>query len=93
MSVAVGDRIAPLLCAPPGSVSMLPNVTIASAVLLSCLEYRPPRNRIVMIEGEFPSVRYVYESLATRLGAEIVTVDEARRLGSSEIKLVGRPAA
>ena len=30
MSVAVGDRIAPLLGAPAGSVSMLPNVTIAS---------------------------------------------------------------
>ncbi len=74
MSVAVGDRVAPLLGAPPGSVSMLPNVTIASAVVLSCLEYAPPRNRIVMIEGEFPSVRYVYESLATRLGAEIVVV-------------------
>ncbi len=74
MSVAVGDEIAPLLGAVPGSVSMLPNVTVASAVALSCLDYAPPRNRIVMIEGEFPSVRYVYESLATRLGARIVTV-------------------
>ena len=83
MSVAVGDRIAPLLCAPPGSVSMLPNVTIASAVVLSCLEYKPPRNRIVMIEGEFPSVRYVYESLATRLGAEIVVVPSAGEDGLS----------
>jgi selenocysteine lyase/cysteine desulfurase len=68
-------------------------VTVASAVALSSIEYPPSRNRIVMVEGEFPSVRYVYESLATRLGAEIVTVDEARRLGSSEIKLVGRSAA
>jgi kynureninase len=74
MSVAVGDEIAPLLGAVPGSVSMLPNVTAASAVALSCLDYAPPRNKIVMIEGEFPSVRYVYDSLATRLGAEIVTV-------------------
>jgi len=74
MSVVVGDVIAPLLGAPPGSVSMLPNVTIASAVVLSSLDYLRPRNRIVMIEGEFPSVRYVYESLATRLGAEIVVV-------------------
>jgi kynureninase len=74
MSVSVGDEIAPLLGAPPGSVSMLPNVTIASAVALSALPYAPPRNRIVMVEGEFPSVRYVYESLATRLGARVVTV-------------------
>jgi kynureninase len=74
MSVAVGDEIAPLLGAASGSVSMLPNVTVASAIALSCLDYAPPRNKIVMIEGEFPSVRYVYESLATRLGAEIVAV-------------------
>ena len=83
MSVAVGDRIAPLLGAPAGSVSMLPNVTTASAVVLSSLEYAPPRNRIVMIEGEFPSVRYVYEALATRLGAEILTVPSPRGDGLS----------
>ena len=74
MSVAVGDGIAPLLGAAAGTVSMLGNVTTASAVALSCLDYAPPRNRIVMVEGEFPSVRYVYESLATRLGGRVVTV-------------------
>src|SRR5262245_49091183 len=74
MSANLADEIAPLLSAPPGSVSMLPNVTIASAVAFSALSFRPPRNRIVMVEGEFPSIRYVYESLATRLGGEIVTV-------------------
>jgi kynureninase len=74
MSVTVGDAVAPLIGAPRGSVSMLPSVTIASAVVLSSLHYRAPRNRIVMIEGEFPSVRYLYESLAARLGAEILVV-------------------
>lgn len=74
LSVTAGDEIAPLLGASAGTVSMLPNVTVASAVLLSALDYRSPRNRIVMIDGEFPSVRYVYESLAARLGAEIVIV-------------------
>jgi kynureninase len=74
LSVTAGDEIAPLLGAAAGTVSMLPNVTVASAVLLSALSYEPPRNRIVMVEGEFPSIRYVYDSLATRLGAEIVTV-------------------
>ncbi len=74
LSARAGDEIAPLLGAPAGSVSMLPNVTTASAVLLSSLSYAPPRNRIVMIDGEFPSIRYVYESLATRLGAEVVSV-------------------
>jgi kynureninase len=74
MSATVGDRIAPLIGAPSGTVSMLPNVTVASAVVLLSLGCAPPRSRIVMIEGEFPSVRYVYESLATRLGVEIRVV-------------------
>jgi kynureninase len=74
LSVTVGDGIAPLFGAAAGTVSMLPNVTAASAVALSCLDYEPQRDRIVMIDGEFPSVRYVYSSLATRLGGRVVSV-------------------
>lgn len=74
MSATVGDTIAPLIGAAPGTVSMLPNVTAASAAIMSSFSYAPPRNRVVMIDGEFPSVRYVYDSLATRLGAEVVVV-------------------
>jgi kynureninase len=74
MSVEVGDILAPILGAPRGSVVMLPNVTTAEAVVLSSFEYRPPRNRVLIVEGEFPSVRYVYDRLARRFGAEIVTV-------------------
>jgi kynureninase len=74
MSIDVGDIIAPLIGAPPGSVVMLPNVTSAEAVVLSSYEYTAPRNRVVLVDGEFPSVRYIYDRLARRLGAEIVTV-------------------
>jgi kynureninase len=74
MSVAVGDEIAPLIGAAAGSVTMLPNVTVTAAVLLSSLEFRPPRNRIVMVDGEFPTARYLVETLGPRLGAEIVVV-------------------
>jgi kynureninase len=74
MSIDVGDIIAPLIGAPPGSVVMLPNVTTAEAVVLSSYDYTAPRNRVVIVDGEFPSVRYIYDRLARRLGAEIVTV-------------------
>jgi kynureninase len=74
MSIEVGDIIAPLIGAPPGSVVMLPNVTTAEAVVLSSYEYTAPRNRVVIVDGEFPSVRYIYDRLARRLGAEIVNV-------------------
>lgn len=74
MPVTVGDEIAPLLGAGPGEVVMMPNVTTAQASVLSALDYPESRNRIVMTALDFPSVRYVYDALATRLGAEIVVV-------------------
>lgn len=70
----VADEVAPLIGAAPGEMVMLPNVTLAQATVLSALTYEAPRNRIVMTELDFPSVRYVYDHLATRLGAEIVVV-------------------
>lgn len=77
MPLKVGDEIAPLIGAKDGEVVMIPNVTMAQATVLSSLEYTAPRNRIVMTALDFPSVRYVYDSLATRLGAEIVVVPPA----------------
>jgi kynureninase len=74
MPVAVGGVIAPLIGAGSGEVVMIPNVTMAQATVLSSLDYPPGRNRIVMTALDFPSVSYVYQSLATRLGAEIVVV-------------------
>jgi kynureninase len=74
MPITVGDEIAPLMGAAAGSVVMFPNVTIAQAAVLSALEYTPPRDTIVMTALDFPSVRYVYDGLARRLGARIVVV-------------------
>jgi kynureninase len=77
MPVSVGDGIAPLIGAGSGEVVMIPNVTMAQATVLSALDYPASRNRIVMTALDFPSVSYVYTSLATRLGAEIVVVPAA----------------
>ncbi|HVR43560.1 MAG TPA: aminotransferase class V-fold PLP-dependent enzyme [Thermoanaerobaculia bacterium] len=74
MSAEVGDMVAPFVGAEPGSIVMLPNVTTAEAVVISALDFAPPRSRVVMAEGEFPSVRYVWSGLARRLGAEIELV-------------------
>ncbi len=75
MPVVVGDEIAPLIGAGAGEVAMVPNVTIAHAGILSSLDYAPPRDRIVMTSLDFPSVRYVYDGLARRLGARVVVVE------------------
>ena len=90
MPLDVGNEIAPLLGAAPGEVVMVPNVSLGQATIFSALEYPAARNRIVMTELDFPSVRYVYDRLATRLGAEIVvipsddgiTIDEERLLAA-----------
>ena len=81
MPGTVGDEIAPLLGAGPGEVVMFPNVSIAQAAVLSALDYAPPRDTIVMTALDFPSVRYVYDVLAKRLGARIVVVGSDDGIG------------
>src|SRR4051812_48557300 len=81
MPVRVGDEIAPLIGANAGEVAMLPNVTIAQTSVLSALDYSRGRDTIVMTELDFPSVRYVYDHLATRLGARIVVVPSDDGIG------------
>jgi kynureninase len=79
MSMTVGDRIGRLIGAPPGSTVMHQNVTVGSAVVLSCFPFTGERRRIVLGEGEFPSVRYLHQSQAGR-GAEVVVVDGEQEL-------------
>src|SRR5581483_11224855 len=54
----VGDRIAGLLHAPPGSVATHPNVTTCQAVVASCFDFSGTRNKIVYTDMNFPSVMY-----------------------------------
>jgi kynureninase len=87
LPAAVGDGLAPLLGAAPGTVVMVPNVTLAQATVVSALAYRPPRNRIVMTALDFPSVRYAVDALAPRLGAEVVVVGSEDGIGVDEDRL------
>ena len=74
MPLEVGSEIAPLIGGALGEVAMVPNVTLAQAAVLSALDYTEPRDAIVMTALDFPSVRYVYDQLARRLGARLVVV-------------------
>ena len=76
MSTTVGDQIGRIIGAAPGTTVMHQNVAVAQAVVLSCFEFEPPRNRIVYGEGEFPSVRYLYQAQRRR-GAEVEVVTDA----------------
>jgi kynureninase len=73
LPLTVGDQIGRLIGAPPGSVSMHQNVTIAEAVVLSCFAFDGERRRVVYEEGNFPSVRYLYQAAR---GAEIVVAPD-----------------
>jgi kynureninase len=73
LPLTVGDQIGRLIGAPPGSVSMHQNVTLAEAVVLSCFAFDGERRRVVYEEGNFPSVRYLYQAAR---GAEIVVAPD-----------------
>ncbi|CAN5818949.1 kynureninase [soil metagenome] len=89
MPIRVGDEIAPLIGAGAGEVAMVPNVSIAQAQVLSALDYTSDgRDTIVMTELDFPSVRYVYDELATRLGARIVVVPSDDGISIDEDRLI-----
>ena len=72
--IDVGNHIAPLLNADPGTVVMVPNVSYAQSVVVSAMEFTADRDTIVMTDLDFPSVRYAYQELGKRLGARIVSV-------------------
>jgi kynureninase len=81
MPVAMGDRIAPLIGAPVGSVAMVPTVTMGMSTILSALDYPATRNEVVMTALDFPSVRYALDGLAARFGAHIVEVPSDDGIG------------
>jgi kynureninase len=63
MPLTVGDQIGRIIGAPPGSTVMHQNVAVAEAVVASCFRpVDPRRNRVVYEEGNFPSVRYLYQA-------------------------------
>jgi len=78
MPITVGNDVARIIGADPGSVVMHQNVSVCQSLILSCFEPTPRRNKIVYSELNFPSVMYVYEAHARegRLRIETVKSDD-----------------
>ncbi len=72
MATSTGDLLAPILGVGAGQVCMHQNVTIASAVFASAIDFRGPRRKLVLVDLEFPSLQYLHRRHAD---AEIVTVE------------------
>jgi kynureninase len=73
LAAGVGDKIAPLIGARAGEISLHQNVTLTQAVISSCFDFRGPRNKVVMVELEFPSIQYFYHE-QRRHGARVEVV-------------------
>jgi len=63
MNVALGNQIAGIIGAPPNTISMHQNLSIAQGILLSCFDFDGPRNKVVIESGIFPSVYYVLRGM------------------------------
>ncbi|HOD66446.1 MAG TPA: aminotransferase class V-fold PLP-dependent enzyme [candidate division Zixibacteria bacterium] len=70
----VGDHIGAFMHAAPDTVAMQPNVTTAEAVILSCFDFAAPRNKIVMVDMEFPSIKYLCQEWAAARGGRVEIV-------------------
>jgi kynureninase len=69
----VGNQIGRLIGAGPGDVSVHQNVTLTQAMITSCFDFRGPRNKVVMVDMEFPSILYYYLE-QRRHGAQVEVV-------------------
>ncbi len=68
---AIGDKIARLLGAPPGSVLAADSTSVNLFKLLSAaLDLRPDRRVILSEAGNFPTDLYIAEGLVASLGAD-----------------------
>lgn len=69
----LGDTIADVVGAPHGTIAMSQNVSTLQSMVASCLEFKPPRNRIVYSELNFSTIHYVWQE-QTRRGAHVMMV-------------------
>ncbi len=69
----VADLLAGLLGAPDGSVVVHQNVATLASMVLSALDFRGERNRVVVTEAEWPSHGYLLEGYRN-LGAQVDVV-------------------
>lgn len=67
------ERVGRIINAPKGTMVMATNVSQIQALVASCLEYTPARNKVVYTALNFPTVSYVWQE-ERRRGADVVVV-------------------
>jgi len=83
---AIADNLGSLFGAPPGTVSLVPNVSLAQAAIGSALAFPAERNEVVIEALMFPTVAYVWkawEKFGARL--RVVPSDDGRTMSTDRI--------
>ena len=82
----VADNLGSIFNAPPGTVSLVPNVSLSQAFLASALRFTGDRNEVVIEALQFPSVSYVWNAWE-RYGARVVEIpsDDGRTMSTDRI--------
>jgi kynureninase len=83
---AIADNLGRLFGAPPETVSLVPNVSLAQAAIASSLSFSQDRRDVVIEALQFPSVAYVWKAWE-RFGARVVEVpsDDGRTMSTDRI--------
>jgi kynureninase len=69
----IADTLGRIFGAPPGSVSLAPNVSLLQAAIGSATTFTPERAEVVIESLQFPTVSYVWDAWR-RFGAKVVEV-------------------
>lgn len=87
LKAAVGDKIAPLMGAPVGSVLMHENASIANSILISALDFSDTRrDRLVICDQDFPSDIYsVTRSLPAHVRPHMVRSRDGITIDTDEL--------
>jgi kynureninase len=83
----VGDKIAPLMGAPAGSVLVHQNASIANSILFSALDFSDTRrHKVVVTDMDFPSDYYVLQQwLPEHMQVQIVRSPDGISIDTDEI--------
>ncbi len=87
LAAQVGENLGGLLGAGPGDISLHQNVTLTEAVVASCFDFSGARNKVVMVDMEFPSIVYFYLEQQRR-GARVEIIKSEDGIGIPIEKLL-----
>ncbi|MFQ3567758.1 MAG: aminotransferase class V-fold PLP-dependent enzyme [Aggregatilineales bacterium] len=87
LKAVVGDKIAPLLGAPSGTVLMHENASIANSILIGALDFSDQRrDKVVICDQDFPSDVYsVKRSLPAHMRVHIVRSNDGMTIDTGEL--------